>query len=143
MAKKSAPKKKAAPGAANAPARRTNGPAKKPAAAPAATEAPGKKPAGKKIKASKNAAAYQHASPKSALPTPASASNSEYFVLISAAKVSIVKSKPNGGAAAAVCRSFEEAKSAAIDALIDAIEQAERQLTACKQAKSIDALASD
>jgi hypothetical protein len=48
--------------------------------------------------------------------------------------------KSAGNSRGANFTSFEEAKSAAIDSLIQAIEEAERRLSAVKQARSYDEL---
>jgi len=49
-------------------------------------------------------------------------------------------SKPGGNSRGGKFATFEEAKSAAIDSLIDSIEKAERRLSAVKRAGTLDEL---
>jgi hypothetical protein len=62
------------------------------------------------------------------------------YVAVSPLNVAITRDKPTSGKPLGPCADFEQAKSAAIDALIAAIEDAERQLAACKRATTIDEL---
>ncbi len=62
------------------------------------------------------------------------------YIAVSPACVVISAEKPKGAKAAAACAGFEAAKHAVIGALVGAIEDAERQVAACKRATTIDEL---
>jgi hypothetical protein len=61
------------------------------------------------------------------------------YVSVAPAKLSIARARPITGDAAA-CTTFQQARDAAVESLVAAIEQAERQLTECKRASSIEQL---
>lgn len=67
---------------------------------------------------------------KSSPPQPAPA----FFVTFAEMNVTITQTAPRGAAEARQFATFDEAKSAAIEALIEAVERAERQLVALKHA---------
>ena len=68
--------------------------------------------------------------------------NTACYVTVSPPTVSIQRARPKSGHTAGPCEGFEQLKSATLDCLISAIEDAERQLTACKRAATIEQLRS-
>jgi hypothetical protein len=73
---------------------------------------------------------------KSSPPQPAPV----FYVTLPELSVFIAETSPRGAAGARQFASFDEAKSAAIEGLIEAIERAERQLVALKNAKRCEEL---
>ncbi len=72
--------------------------------------------------------------------TNASPALESCYVAVSPLTVTLTATKPKGSRANGPCADFAAARSAAIDALLSAIEQGERQLMACKRATDFDAL---
>jgi hypothetical protein len=68
--------------------------------------------------------------------TKASGSKTAYYVTEAASAVVVSDQKPKNAAQVRQYASFDEAKSAAVDGLVQAIEDAERQLVALKRAAS-------
>jgi hypothetical protein len=66
----------------------------------------------------------------------ASGRKSTYYVTEPGLVVLVSDQKPKGAGRVRQCARFEEAKSAAVDGLVQAIEDAERQLVALKRAAS-------
>lgn len=64
---------------------------------------------------------------------------SAYYVSASVVEFSVSQLKPKAGEASSFA-TFEEARSAAIDELVEAIEAAEQQLTRLKRAHSLEQL---
>ena len=85
-------------------------------------------------KQTKTPPAKRSANARAAPPTAA------FYVTVSPPRVAIVREKPARNGATGPCPTFEQAKAAAIDALVAAIEDAERQLARCKRANSVDEL---
>jgi hypothetical protein len=75
---------------------------------------------------------------KSSPPRPAPV----FYLTLPEMSVSITETSPRGSAGVRQFATFDEAKSAAIEGLIEAIERAERQLVALKHAKCCVELAS-
>jgi hypothetical protein len=73
-------------------------------------------------------------SPHAAIPAGA------LYVLVSPPSVKVLHDRPATGSAAVACRDFDEAKRSAIEALVVAIEDAERQLSRWKRALSVEDL---
>jgi hypothetical protein len=62
------------------------------------------------------------------------------YVTVSPLSVAILRHKPKAARASGPCESFQQARTAAIDLLVVAIEDAERMLADCKRATRIDDL---
>lgn len=87
-------------------------------------------------------ASRKPAKPAAARPKAKSApaANNGLYVAVASARLAIGESKSALGGPSTACRGFDEAKLAAIDGLIAAIEDAERKLTACKRATTLEDL---
>jgi hypothetical protein len=66
-----------------------------------------------------------------------------FYMTFAEMSVAITKTSPRAAAGARQFATFDEAKSAAIEALIEAVERAERQLVVLKHANRCDELTSD
>ena len=107
--------------------------AKLPVVKTAIAKSPAKKSSAAKVSAVKAAANHRGKNHRA----PAA---SAYYVSFSPLRVSIAHDKPKSGSRSGPTATFEEVRGAAIDALVAGIEDAERQLTACKRAASVEAL---
>lgn len=90
--------------------------------------------------AAKSAPKKSPAKPAAASITPSDNGPASDACYVSVSPATVTISPAKGKAGGAACQDFDAAKSAAIEGLIAAIEAAERQLTACKRASTIEGL---
>ena len=71
-----------------------------------------------------------------------STDNSTCYVTVSPLQITVAGQKPKDAPPSAACANFEQAREAAMDGLLERIEEAERKLLACKRAATLDELRS-